>query len=90
MIQTPDGAAAPISMDNVWRRIYADNNRRAAGAVGLSARTSAAVEAAITSGAACGQSVWDAAVDERVRLLSKARVGVGWVHVTRAVSEVAL
>jgi hypothetical protein len=49
----PDGAAAPISMDKVGRRNYADNNRGADGAVGLSARTSAAVGAAITSGAAC-------------------------------------
>jgi hypothetical protein len=52
----PDGAAAPISMDKVGRRNYADNNRGADGAVGLSARMSAAVGAAITSGAACGWS----------------------------------
>jgi hypothetical protein len=43
-------------MDNVGRRNYADNNPGADWAVGLSARTSAAVEAAITSGAWCGWS----------------------------------
>ena len=56
MIQPPDGAAAPISMDKVGRRNYADNNRDASGAVGPSARTSTAVAAAITTGAACGWS----------------------------------
>jgi hypothetical protein len=39
-------------MDKVGRRNYADNNRGAADPVGLSARTFAAVGAAITSGAA--------------------------------------
>jgi hypothetical protein len=43
-------------MDKVGRRNYADNNRGADRAGGLSARTSAAVRAAITSGAACGWS----------------------------------
>ena len=52
MIQTSHGAAAPISMDKVGRRNYADNNRGADGDVGLSASPPAAVGAAITSGAA--------------------------------------
>lgn len=43
-------------MDKVGRRNYADNNRGADGAADLSARTSPAVEAAITTGAACGWS----------------------------------
>ena len=53
-MQTSGGAAAPTSMDRVGRGNYADNHRGPTRAVGQSARTSAASEAAITSSAACG------------------------------------